>query len=397
MSKSVSLLIGAGFSAPMGYPIGNKLNMTLLNEDGKHFSFHTKGTLVTTEDGKKPNAPCSTSYDISFEFCRALIQYFNKENGYFDYEEFYDFIKSDAYKQPAVIALAKPFLKSFARDVEQLFFSVDNVYVQVVSFYIKDKDGRKWYDDEPHACKPIFPEYTGFLYTVEALSKTQDSIDIHTLNHDLFLESLNHSDWISGNLCDGFEELGSSYFGELTVKDRNYKCRLEHYTGKYATKCKLYKLHGSFDYVAYYKSDRGMMVPETYIKSRFGIGVDDLYKEVREENGGLAYERCHVNYHSDFLTGTTSKIERYQEPLLFKKLFQLFRENLKNADSLIIVGYGCKDSEVNKMILENFDFKKKKSFIVDPFAGNQVKAFADQLGAKISGKTLDNLSIADVQ
>ena len=33
--KSVSILLGAGFSAPRGYPIGNDMNKRLLNFDDR--------------------------------------------------------------------------------------------------------------------------------------------------------------------------------------------------------------------------------------------------------------------------------------------------------------------------------------------------------------------------
>lgn len=38
--KSISVLLGAGFSAPMGYPVGNGLNKELLNFDGKHSTIY---------------------------------------------------------------------------------------------------------------------------------------------------------------------------------------------------------------------------------------------------------------------------------------------------------------------------------------------------------------------
>lgn len=396
MSKSISFLLGAGFSAPMGYPIGNKLNDLLLKSTGDQFSFHSSGVLAVRKDGKKPDWGYQTSYDISFEFCKALIQYFNKKKGYFDYEEFYDFLMDEAHKDTEVNELAKPFLSQFGT-VEQLIFSLKNIYNQLVSFYINDKDGKKWYDDEAYCLKPIFPGYTGFLNTLSVLSKDADSINVHTLNHDLFFERLNNTEWLEGELCDGFDELGSQYFGQLDVNGRTYNCRLGYYTGKYSNKYRLYKLHGSFDYGVYYKSNGSLMVPETYIKTRYGIGFGEFYKETTDSNGVSSYERCWVNYHADFLTGTTSKIERYKEPLLFKQLFKLFRDNLKEAETLIIIGYGCKDSEVNKMIVENFDFKKKKCFIVDPFPSDNVKKFADSIGAKIIGKHLDGLNIKDFQ
>lgn len=394
MAKSKSYLIGAGFSAPMGYPVGNTLNELLLNCKGKEFSFHTSGQLIVNRDGSKPNIGYKTSYDISFEFCIELIQYFNNKHGYFDYEEFYDFMVDDAITDEEAKKIAKPFLGMYG-DTDQLIFSLKNIYSQLISFYLKDKEGKKWYDDNSYFLRPIFPGYTGFLNTFESLSEGVDRVNIHTLNHDLFFERLNNTEWIAGELCDGFEELGSPYFGPLTSNGRTYNCRLARYTGRYLKKYRLYKLHGSLDFGVYYKSNGSMSLPETYIKSRQGIGFSELLKETTNNHGELHYENCWFNYHADFLTGTTSKIERYEEPLLYKTLFSLFRKNLNEADTLTIIGYGCKDKEVNKIILENFDYKNKPTFIIDPYPEKAVKSFRESLNAKLIEKHLEDISVKD--
>ena len=46
MEKSISFLLGAGFSAPMGYPIGETLNKYILNCSGKDFFFTSAGQLA---------------------------------------------------------------------------------------------------------------------------------------------------------------------------------------------------------------------------------------------------------------------------------------------------------------------------------------------------------------
>lgn len=81
----------------------------------------------------------------------------------------------------------------------------------------------------------------------------------------------------------------------------------------------------------YYKTvENNFMIPIKYVKIREGIGVSDLLRGIRSKMG---YESCPIAYHADFLTGTTSKIEKYNNPLLFKKLFKRFRKNLRNAEN----------------------------------------------------------------
>lgn len=394
--KSISLLIGAGFSAPKGYPIGNQLNEKLLACTSDNFAFSTCGSLVVNTDGTKPNLGYKNHYDWYFDFCYDLMHYYNNNIKLFDYEEFYDYLKNDAKKDYALVSFFKT--KKYngcESNLDDYLFQIDNIFNQLVSFYLKDHNGKNRHDDEAFHLKPFFDEYTGFLNCMESFLKNH-IVNVHTLNHDLFFERLNNTEWIGGTLCDGFEELGSPYYGELLHEDRSYKSRLERYTGNYDTKARLYKLHGSKDYYLYSKTQGNTFIPENYIKGKWGIGSTDFYKEKKDQKGNLIYENCWVNYHSDFLTGTTSKIIRYREPLLFQKLFNLFECNLQKADMLVIIGYGCKDSEVNKIIIEKFG-KNKPCYIVDPYAGDTVKDFVKVMGdnTKLVTKQLVSLQIDD--
>lgn len=71
--KSISFLLGAGFSAPKGYPIGNQLNEKLLTCAGDNFAFSSSGSLVINIDGTKPNLGYKNHYDWYFDFCSDLM------------------------------------------------------------------------------------------------------------------------------------------------------------------------------------------------------------------------------------------------------------------------------------------------------------------------------------
>jgi hypothetical protein len=395
MDKNISILLGAGFSAPMGYPIGNKLNDLLLKSNEENFGFHTSGSLVVNIDGSKPDFGYKISYDIEFEFCFELMNYFKQTKGYFDYEKFYDYILDEVKEDKGVNKVAEPFLNDIT-DLSSLIYGLKNVYTQVVSFYLKDRDGNKYYDNLPYAMGHYYPGYSGIMKCISDFAENF-IVNIHTLNHDLFFERFNNTDFLKGELSDGFEELGSPYYGNIDVNSRKYMVRLSRYTGNYEGKFKLYKLHGSLNYEPYYRTEKGVLIPETYIKSGYAVGHTEHYKEKVNEEGKLEYENSWINYHSDFLTGTTSKIERYTEPLLFKKLFELFKTNLKSAEKLIIIGYGAKDKEINNIIIDHFDYNSKKAFIIDPYAGDQVKEFGVKLKATIIEKQLENIEIKDLE
>lgn len=133
--------------------------------------------------------------------------------------------------------------------------------------------------------------------------------------------------------------------------------RLERYIGNYNGKFRLYKLHGNLDYELFYRIENGTFVPDGYTKSRYGIGHTNQFKEANSTNGEMSYQNRWINCHSDFLTETTSKINRYNEPLLFNKLIDEFRKNLENSEKLIIIGYGGSFIETAESFLEELNSK----------------------------------------
>lgn len=213
---------------------------------------------------------------------------------------------------------------------------------------------------------------------------------MHTLNHDLLFESFNNTGYINGCISDGFDEYGSEYYGKLIHDNRTYHCRLERYTNRYNTAIRLFKLHGSLDYVPFYREvENGFMIPDRYVKIKWGMGAGDIMKSRKSK---LGYNISPSEYHADFLTGTTSKIQRYNEPLLFRKLFKRFKKNLRQADKLIIIGYGCKDKGINEIMKEYFDYQHKPSFIVDKYAGDMVVEFGEEIKAVLHKTDIDSIN-----
>jgi len=394
-NRSISILLGAGFSAPAGYPIGNELNNYLLNSKNENISFHSSGSLAVNSDGSKPNFGFKSSHEIDFDFCCDLMEYYNKLHKGFDYEEFYDYIIEGVYNDDNVNHIAKPYLTN-NNSVSSLISGLRKVFNQLVIYFLHDREGNKYYDNQPYQIGKYFMGYTGTMNLISDLSKKY-IVNVHTLNHDLFFERFNNTDFLEGKLCDGFEELGSKYYGKLNSHNRNYMVRLSRYTGRYYGNIRLFKLHGSLDYELFYKSEKGVFIPDGYIKNRFGIGHTNHYKEIANNSGVLEYQNSWINYHSDFLTGTSSKMKRYKEPLLFSKLFKHFEENLKNSELLLIIGYGAKDKEINKMVFQDYNFSQNKIFIIDPYPSKILVDFGLKLNAKFIGKQLDEIQKEDIK
>jgi len=391
---TVSFLLGAGFSAPIGYPIGNRLNELLLNSKNENIGFSSEGSLAVNLDGSKPDFGYKSSHQIDFEFCCQMMEYYTSIFRDFDYEKFYDYAVSSAFFDKEVDKIAEPFLDG-SNSIHSLINGLRKVLNQLVSYYLRDRDRNRYYDDQPFEIGKYYVGYTGIMNCISDLLNSS-IINIHTLNHDLFFESFNRSEFLNGKLCDGFEELGSPYYGELSVGNRKYKVRLERYTENYNTKVRLFKLHGSLNYEIFYKSEGGYIIPDTYIKTRYGIGHTDHFKEIKNKKGSLEYQNSWINYHGDFLTGTSSKILRYKEPLLFSKLFEHFKNNLEQSDILIIIGYGAKDFEINKMIFQHYNFAYNKVFIIDPYPSKNLIDFGTKLKAKFISKQLEDINMHDL-
>lgn len=381
--KSISLLLGAGFSAPMGYPIGNQMNERICCLANEHLVCSPSGQLMIIPDAGVNN----NNFQRRFEFCKRLIRAY-KVNHRFDYEEFYDFICSEEVNLPEYQSLSEGLLcrgenyGSFLADLRP-------IYSQMVAYLLKDGKGQQWYDmNGVQAFSNVL--YHKFLYFLAELRK-EYNIHVHTLNHDLFFESFNTAACLYNCISDGFQEYGSDYYGVLRQSPQTYHCRLEYYTGNYETPIQLFKLHGSLDYVLCYREgDNGFLLPETYVKTKYGIGVQpyDIIKEVSDEG----YRNVSLSMHGDFLTGTTAKILRYEEPVLFKRLFEHFEQNLQQAEQLIIIGYGCKDERINEIIQQNFASGQKQAFVFDPYAedGGAVAKFAEKINAKLLKKHIQD-------
>lgn len=249
IKKSISFLLGAGFSAPKGYPVGNQINEELLNFNKKNICFSGSGNLCFIDSAAYSQLQTNAGNNIHqkyFVFCQRLIaEYTKKHCGVFDYEVFYDFLKTDEAKEKCYQLLCRD-LTNENECYDNYLFNTRHIYNQMVGSLIRDNNGKSWYDDEPFRLSSD-EEYYGFLKYLSVLA-SKYIVNVHTLNHDVFFESFNNTKLINGKISDGFDEYGSEYYGDLIHENRHYRCRLERFTGRYPSPIRLYKLHGSIDY-----------------------------------------------------------------------------------------------------------------------------------------------------
>lgn len=388
--SSISLLLGAGFSVNKGYPTAYQLNkkITLLKAD--EFAVAQQGSVCWLKKGQDDPYTHSQYYTYKL-FTLELIAFYAAKTE-FNYEEFFDYytnVNRADHKDEGFEALCDVFRKKHDVDYDNsnLIASHNSIFNQLISGFLVDREGTKFYENIHHMGP--YGGYNGFLGCLQKWGNDGTVVHINTLNHDLFLESLNHTDALNGDLSDGFRELGSPFYGGT---EDGSKLRLSFFTGEYDSNFRLYKLHGSLDQYPFHLLNGGQI--DNYIKIKPGIGVTDLYKEVTGDDGKLAYINDFINYFPDFLSGTTSKILRYSDPVYYEAIFKLFETNLQSSDRLILIGYGCGDREINHIILENF---KGKIYLVDPFPQQRTYEFCEKTGAKLIEKTPENIGINDFE
>lgn len=148
--KSIAFLLGAGFSAPKGYPIGEAINKRLLNFNDSTLDFSPAGKLAKI-DNKTPKFQIDrvlNNHQKYFVFCKRLIkEYTITHNNKFDYEKFYDFIKTNEAMDNRYKKLCDDLYEN-NETYGNYLFNVPHIYNQMVAHLIKDKTGKSWYDDE---------------------------------------------------------------------------------------------------------------------------------------------------------------------------------------------------------------------------------------------------------
>ncbi|MEH0156423.1 hypothetical protein V6R21_19905 [Limibacter armeniacum] len=393
MNKSVSFLLGAGFSAPAGYPIGNKLGDRLLGSLDEKLVFHTDGSLIPPKNGNKVNLGFKNYYDGVFELCCDLMNLFKQKKSIdgFDYEEFFDYFnEKDSIVRKDIASLLNekkyPRIENTEYDINQALFNMGKVYNELISYYLVDRNKLSWYNESPS-----YEEYSSFISLLNFL-KNENTINVHTLNHDVFFEYLIKANSLESDFSDGFVIENSPFYG---VNNHRESVNIEYYIGTYGTGVNLFKLHGSRDYRLFYSSEGTndeVLVPSQYVKFRYGL-ADEIIKRTVDVNDEVTEERFPFSYHGDFLSGINSKIKRYNEPILYGNLFRYFSENLKEAQALCIIGYGGRDSKVNEIILENFDYKNKRVIVVDPYPSDYVRDFVNNLQGELIEVGIEGIDV----
>ncbi len=396
MKEHISFLFGSGFSAPEGIPTVNTINKRIrqLKEDEFYLGSNQKAFFYKSTS-RDPNSWMPSSY-IDRMFAQEFISFYcikmlENKIDLFNYEEFYDFVSEFLRFEKHKFEIGN-FCNEFrAKHIKtDIWYSNDHnlvwrfskIFNQLISDLLTIP---RYYEDTSLINYPPYDPLVGFIR--ESL-KTK-TVNVHTLNHDLFFDSLasKHVD-LWQQFSDGFTEYGSPYFGEVSFDHKfelwtvhkSYKVRLRYYNDDYSKNLRLYKLHGSIDnYIllrpditggSHYSKENAVRV-----KKDFAVG-EFLMERIDEKLQKYVYDRPFSEQYPDFLTGTTEKIRLYHDPF-FDNLFSNFKSNLLNSTHLFVIGYGFQDRGVNEYLENNYlifnkpmiviDIKKPDSYIIEKY------------------------------
>lgn len=357
--KQISFLIGSGFSIPAGLPTTGEINQRLQKVKESEICIHTSQDAWFLKEGEtNPNADWMNVEKR--KFVEEFINFYNKsvlsDKDKFHYEDFFDYysyyLNDNHYPDNLSSFLENFLIKHKLNDGHDLLFNFDLTFNQLISGLIQKKFERV------SLGRSYNPNYNAFLSLLDILDD-YNVVHLHSLNHDLYMEYLSQSETLSQNFDDGFQEIGSPFYGDLYNNNERYMVRLPRFVNKYEKKFRYYKLHGSINNYWYNEKEES-----TLIRLKWGLGKTDVFKEVKEK-GVLKYDNYPLYFHSDFLSGTTAKIKRYDKGHYYPMMFNYFSENIRNSDYLIIIGYGFGDKKINELIENNFNLGGKRIFIVD--------------------------------
>ncbi len=342
----ISILIGAGFSAEAGIPTRKEINTRLKNLKANDFLIESEGT---THFLNQPDVNAHWLNVIERNFIEAMISFYNSSiSNEFDYEEFYDYCFNLSYG-----ADDKKFDAFFQSYVDEKKNNLDrngalDIIIRTLDYLVNDL---LTFNKDLFKTK-IIDNYQPFLNLLRSLQKQFDIVNIFSLNHDLLLENIFNSE-LNFEFCDGFQFNGSRYF----IKKKDREIRIKRFNNKFDKQVRLFKLHGSIDNYIY-----NFSLPFQMVKIPKDLYAPSLYRETRKGSKWIE-EQCWTLYQPNFLSGTTTKIFKYDKHEFHIIQFKHFQKSLKNSRLLISIGYGLQDDKINEFIESELS-KKLKMLIV---------------------------------
>lgn len=342
--KHIAFLLGSGFSVPAGLPTASDIsNATKTMIDSS--------TYLSFQDGNSGILQCFVlnqalggcdkewfNYEQFFDCLeaekakdldsKALFSFVDKGMCEFYWKCTTDDERNDTKHREQITEIYEALKKECDNDFSDYSRIVEGVEQTYQNFIANSIIG----DTANGKLDHYLDAYNGFLSILSHYVNQGYIIDVYTLNHDLYLESLLALTDLNGNVCNGFggetKVICGKEFKEFSLNYFNNSIRI-------------YKLHGSIDVHELSFADR---------TEKHYIQIVDGYSD---DNAFIMESTQFASILPLFLTGKTSKEKKYKlEP--FATMLGEFKNNIGKAEKLIVIGYSGNDDGINEIIFENY-------------------------------------------
>jgi hypothetical protein len=340
------ILLGAGFSMPMGYPSGwdiaqkfdRDLREQFLEFSSEEWAFRDGRSQADIENGQGYNA---LGYSYVFnEIVRAYKQDRDIQQ-ISNYEDFYQYAIDLSKKNEAISAIYAQarvnLLTDFGDEIsaEYLFMFENPQYKliqNILDYLISDLLFRALSDSE------IKAKYHSFI----SVLKKYRNIDITSLNHDLLLEEILS---IGAIPCTrGFSTRNSC----IAFDNKS----LPVFTNTFNKKCKLFKLHGSIDTYSFghLKNISGMLYPTGKTSHFLTNDFDEKHHAKRiNPNTKEVVQEFNANILPMYITGQ-GKDKIIKQSSLYNPLYNQIQRSFRKCQKLLVIGYSYGDAHVNELL-----------------------------------------------
>lgn len=391
--KSLSLVIGSGFSVPDGIKTVREINDIIVNLQEEDIDIFPDMTFKLLDGHNK--STCSTHWADKKFFIHFIHWYLSQIEDDFKYDVFYDYITS--FKRFGNNKnKIETFFEKFKHEVLKSNSPIDgiNSYISRFSDYFNQLisnllENQAYYEDVDLVNYPLYDRFSAFL---KDMVDSGYIVNNHSLNHDLLFEHIasKHVDLFQ-HFTDGYTDLGSTYYGDVYLRQsisKNYKVRLKYFTNIFNKHIRLFKLHGSVDtYIA------NLAEPNLDLaRVKKDWGVSEIHKEIADKDGKLFYTELFQNTYPDILSGLSSKAIWYQQPY-YKDLQDHFKKNLSTAESLLVIGYSFGDDLINNIIETEYLTRGKKMIVID--INRPKNRLVNDYSAEVFVKSLSDMTVED--
>ncbi len=360
--KSISFLLGAGFSKPANYPLASEINSKFRQLSLEEFYIHTSESAHLTETQNSNWIITQEKHHFVVDFIKFYTESILSSPEEFHYEIFFDYYMQ-LQRRFQLTDIENEFFQKFRTernyewDHSQLLFQFNRTFQQLVANYITIEWPKSISYLKPYTAN--FP-HKNYLELLEYLGE-EYKVHIHTLNHDLLMEKYFHYESIAGETADGFDDFASPYYGFINNNERTQRIRLKRFIDKFNSTFNLYKLHGSIDNYIFNTNNKVYDM----IKWEYGLLERGIVKEITTHLGENFYYDGYVDVVPEFLSGTTEKIKHYERKVYYSKIFDHLTKNLYESKVLIVIGYGFADTKINTYLFDFFKNNDKTMVVIN--------------------------------